>query len=105
MGALVALMLTGFIVVGIYKFFTQSDARRNFLAECAEAPFESAFVFLWVACGLTFFWGVFVPPLGTIKIMILGTRRELWAVAGIASLAGFVLMGLYTWLKTPRYPK
>lgn len=36
---------------------------------------------------------------------MMGKRYDLWAVAGIASLVGFAIMGIYVWLKTPRHPK
>lgn len=102
MGAIIALMMTGFAVVGVYKLFTNPDFRRSLFGEFAASPIETTFIFALCACMLLFFWGVFVPALGTIKITILGKRRELWAVAGIASLVGFAVMVFYTWLKSPR---
>ncbi|ESY70033.1 MULTISPECIES: hypothetical protein [Mesorhizobium] len=105
MGAIAAIMLTGLAIVGAHKFFTKRDFRQSLLAEFAKSPVETTFVFSWCGCGLLFFWGVFVPALGTIKVPIAGKQYELWAVAGIAFLAGFAIMIIYEWLKTPRYPK
>lgn len=105
MGAIVAIMLTGFAIVGVYKFFTKPDSRKSLIAEFASSPLETALVFSWCGCGLLFFWGVFVPALGTIKVPIAGKRYELWAVAGVAFFVGFAIMGIYEWLKRPRYPK
>jgi hypothetical protein len=105
MGAIIALVLTGCAAVGVYKFFTKRDFRQSLVDEFARSPIETAFVFSWCGCGLLFFWGVFVPALGTIKIPISGKTYELWAVAGIAFLVGFAIIGAYEWLKTPRHPR
>lgn len=102
MGAIIALMITCFAAVGVYKFFTQSDFRNSLFGEFADSPIETTFIFALCACMLLFFWGVFIPALGIIKIPFMGKRYELWAVAGIASLVGFAIMVFYTWLKTPR---
>lgn len=102
MGAIIAVMMTGIGVFGIYNLFTKPDFRRSLFGEFMASPVVMTFIFALCACMLLFFWGVFVPPLGTIKIMIFGKHRELWAVAGIASLVGFAVMVLYSWLNSPR---
>jgi hypothetical protein len=102
MGAIIALLMTGFAAVGVYKLFTQSAFRNSLFGEFAASPVETTFIFALCACMLLCFWGVFVPALGTIKMPIMGKRYELWAVAGIASLVGFAIMVFYTWSKTPR---
>lgn len=102
MGAIIALMMTGFAVVGVYKLFTTPDFRRRLFDEFAATPVETTYIFALCACMLLFFWGVFVPALGTIKIPIFGDEYELWAAAGIASLVGFAIMVVYNRLKTPR---
>ncbi|CAN7165653.1 hypothetical protein [Pararhizobium sp. LjRoot238] len=45
MGAILALMMTGFAVVGVYKFLTKQDFRQSLLAEFAGSPIETTFVF------------------------------------------------------------
>ncbi|OBY05975.1 hypothetical protein BAE36_17385 [Rhizobium leguminosarum bv. trifolii] len=102
MGAIVALMMTGFAAVGTFKFLTQSDFRKSLLGEFIASPVETTFIFALCGCMLLFFWGVFVPTLGTIKVPIMGNRYELWAVAGIESLVGFLIMVLSKWLGTHR---
>ncbi|EHH03366.1 hypothetical protein ATCR1_21330 [Agrobacterium tumefaciens CCNWGS0286] len=102
MGAIIALMMTGFAVVGIYKLFTKPDFRKSLFGEFAASPIETTFIFALCGCMLLCFWGVFVPALGIIKIPIMGKRYELWAVAGIASLVGFAIMVFCTWLRSPR---
>jgi len=99
MGAIVALMMAGFAAVGAFKLFTQSDFRKSLLGEFITSPVETTFIFALCGCMLLFFWGVFVPTLGTIKIPITGNRYELWAVAGIASLVGFSIMAFFNWLR------
>ncbi len=102
MGALAGLALTGMVIVGIYMFFTNSDFRRRFFADFSSAPIKATFVFLWCGCLLLFLWGIFVPSLGTIKILIMGKNYDLWGLAAIASFVGFVINILW---ETPRRPK
>lgn len=92
MGAIMALILTGMVAVGIWKGLTNREARRGYAKEFGAAPLESMLVAAWCACILVFFWGVFVPPFGTIKLDILGAKMELWSLGGIGSAIGFVVV-------------
>lgn len=98
MGAIMALLLTGMVGVGVWKLLTDPVARKRYAAEFNGAPGASILVMTWVACILVFFWGVFVPVFGTIKIPIFGTKLELWSLGGIGSAVGFVV-----WLAVAQY--
>gem|GEM_PF-6403739 len=99
MSAIIALVMTGFAVVGIYKLLTNADLRKSLFGDSAASPIKTTIIFALCACMLLFFWGVFVPALSTSKITNLGTRRELWAVACSASIAGFAMIEFHAWLK------
>lgn len=91
MGAIVALVLTAMVGVGVWKLFADPEARKRYAAEFNGAPGESLLVFAWVGCILIFFWGVFVPPFGSIGISIIGRKMEIWSLGGIGAGVGFVV--------------
>jgi hypothetical protein len=91
MGAILALMMTGMIGVGVWKIFTDPEARNRYAAEFSGAPAESLFVLVWVGCILIFFWGIFVPVFGQIEIPVLGRDMQIWSLGGIGAAAGFLI--------------
>lgn len=84
-----SLLMSGIIVVGIFRLFTRPAARRKFAEEMHDDPLKALFVSVWVACWMAFFWGVFVPAFGRREFF--DTGLEVWQVGGIGSLIGFVL--------------
>ncbi|NGP16543.1 hypothetical protein [Devosia aurantiaca] len=98
MGALIVLFLTGLVVVGIWKIFTDPDARTRYAEEFNGAPFESLLVMAWVACILVFFWGIFVPVFGQVEVPILGRDMQIWSLGGIGAFAGWLI-----WMAAAQY--
>jgi hypothetical protein len=96
-----AIIVTWFAAFGVYKLFTRPHFRKELAGEFFKSPVELPFVLAVCGCFLLFFWGVMIPPFGSIKLWIFGKRVELWAAAGIASVAGFAIMCFYRWLRPP----
>jgi hypothetical protein len=97
MGMLICLMMTAFVVYGLFWFVVSHEARMRFFQEL-WALFRSPRTFLFVLrnftgalCCLVFFWGLLIPPLGRVKI----GELTLWAAAGIGALAWVVLNFAY----------
>lgn len=82
-----SILMSGFVVYGLYRLTRSPEARRNFFRETVDDPLSSAFVGVWVLCWMMFFWGIFIPPLGELPLFGL----KVWQVGGIGSLVGFVL--------------
>jgi hypothetical protein len=89
MGIVGCLMMTAFVVYGLYRFVASRSARARFFHETwatLQSPRTLLFV-LWASLGplclLIFFWGVLIPPLGRIKL----GELELWQAAGLCALA------------------
>jgi hypothetical protein len=111
MGMLICLMMTAFVVYGLFWFVVSHEARMRFFQEL-WALFRSPRTFLFVlwsfsgaGCCLAFFWGLLIPPLGRIKIGGL----ELWQLAGVGALAWAVMNFAYLlvddYLRTRRLRK
>jgi hypothetical protein len=97
MGMFFGLLVTAFVVYGLFWFVVSHQARMRFFQELS-ALFRSPRTFLFAlwsfsgaGCVLAFFWGVLIPPLGRIKIGGL----ELWQAAGIGALVWLATMFAY----------
>ena len=94
MAFIVGLAMTGFLAVGIYKLFVDADFRTRLFAELKAKPLLGLAVWTWVALIMCCFWGVLFPAFGTIRLHWLW-NLQIWQAAGIGSLAGFVLIGVF----------
>jgi hypothetical protein len=97
MGMFFGLVMTAFVVYGLYRFVTSRRARALFFQQLG-ALFQSPLTFLFVLwsftgalCFLAFFWGLLIPRLGRIKI----GELELWQAAGIGALGWGATMFVY----------
>ncbi|WFU09781.1 hypothetical protein QA646_02620 [Rhizobium sp. CB3090] len=102
MAAILSIIMTGFAIIGVFRFFSEREFRKNLISDFLKQPLETFFILCLVACFLIFFWGVFIPAIGTIRVKIFGARYELWAAAGILSLLGFVIMSIYEKFRDPK---
>jgi hypothetical protein len=85
MGALVAVVLTGIIIVGAFRYLMKKEVREAAHSAALHKPVTWAFIAFGVVSLLTFFWGVFIPAIGNIKIPIGYTDIRLWQLGGIGS--------------------
>jgi hypothetical protein len=97
MGMIVGLMMTGFVVYGLYRFLVSRTARTRFFQELRElirSP-RGFLVILWQLtgplCFLAFFWGLLIPPLGRFKI----GELALVQAAGLGALMWWVTLFAY----------
>ena len=82
--------------VGLHSLATKKDSRSKFLAEIQDDPLGSFFGIVMVTCGMACFWGVMIPPLGTIPIYAFGMKLAVWSAGGIGFL---IFLGLLSfWL-------
>jgi hypothetical protein len=87
MAFIFALGLTWLVFVGIFSFLTKKETRHSFWKELKARPFHGAFVWTWLACLLTFFWGVILAVVANHRP---SGHWEVWQMAGVGSLVGFV---------------
>ena len=88
MGFIFGLITTYLLAWGLYSFATKPEMRRSMFAEWKTRPFYSAFVFLWSASVLCFFWGVLFNVTFTVNSPF--GRLEFSQAAGLVALLGFV---------------
>jgi hypothetical protein len=105
MGMFFGLVMTWFLVWGLYRFASSRTARATFFRETYKtlrSPRELLFV-LWAftgaGAGLVFFWGVLAPVFGRIKV---GATLELWSTAGLVALLWFASLVAYLSVKEYR---
>jgi ABC-type Fe3+ transport system permease subunit len=96
MAAIICIAFTGVLLWGAFRFLTSGSFRKDVQAgwkkEATESPWGVAFVVVWMACILVFFWGVMIPPFGEIATPL--AKLRVWQVAGIGAGLGFVLFML-----------
>lgn len=91
MAALVAVVLTIMISVGAFRYVTKRHVRAQAHDVVLRKPGVWAFLVFGAASLLTFFWGVFIPAIGTIKIPLGGYTIPLWQLGGIGSAIWLVI--------------
>jgi hypothetical protein len=91
MGMLFGLLLTGFAVVGVYKFLTSADFRAELAKEFIEDPWFAVFALFGGFCAIAFIWCLIIPPLGTLRIQFGRDSLPLWGVAGLGVVAWSVI--------------
>jgi hypothetical protein len=88
MGFIFALGLTWFVLAGVFGLLTKKETRQSFWLELKARPFYGAFVWTWVTCLLTFFWGVILSAAAHSHHS--SGHWEVWQIAGVGSLIGFI---------------
>jgi hypothetical protein len=89
MAFMVGLALSFFALYGVFKFFSDKQARASFASEFRSSPFETIGIWLWALCTLCFFWTVLLQIDKEVKTPI--GRLEIWQVFGLLSLTGLIV--------------
>jgi choline-glycine betaine transporter len=90
MAFIITVILIGLVLVGMFKFVTSRDSRAETIKEFKADPLVSIFVSIWILMIFCFFFGVFIPPFGELRLKMLG-GLEIWKLGGLGSLSGFLI--------------
>jgi hypothetical protein len=91
-GFIVGLLLTAMAIYGLYRYAVSATVRAMFLREFVRSPGRFAVAFVGGALVMIFFWGVLIPPFGTIKVPISDHKHlELWQVGGIGAVTWMIV--------------
>lgn len=90
MGLVFGFALVGLVVYGSYVFAFVPDKRAKTLMEIRERPFYHFGVFILVGFFFAFFFGVLIPPLGSVRVYFGSRWLPLWQVGGIGCVVGMI---------------
>lgn len=94
MAALMAVIATGAIFVGLYALATNKNERGKFIRETMDNPIGAMFAALMIVSGLAFFWGVMIPGFGAIPLWLFGYKFHVWSAGGIGFIVFLGLLNL-----------
>ncbi len=89
MAFLMFCMLAYIVAITIWGAMKSKDERAKLAAEFNGNPPQSVFMIVWVGAIFMFVIGIFAPIFGEAEFF--DTGWEIWKVAGLASLAGWIV--------------
>ncbi len=89
MGFIMFCLLAGLVGSTIWGAIKSKDERAEMAQEFRNAPAQNIFVIIWISAIFMFVIGIFAPILGEKEFF--ETGLEIWQVAGIATLVGWVI--------------
>lgn len=95
MAIVIALLLFGMLAAGVFRYFSNADARRRFNKGLADNPGQSLAIYSCATLLVSFVVCVLIPPIGTIQLQFGHFSIGLWAVCGFALIGATIAMFAY----------